>query len=280
MTEEIGLALTAPVILSGLSAGAVAILATLSIEKLGGHLGGIIGTLPTTIVPASIGIWSTGGIEGGSIALYSVPAGMCLNAIFLWLWRAFPPLLNPFFIRKSPHLYVTVMSVLTLGLWALGAILWVIFQGDSAPFYVGLCSTLALCALGVWATRTPKTSVKGRHQVGIWSLLSRGIFAALAIGVSILIASSGAPMLAGISSVFPAIFWTSMVSLWLSQGPSLPTNAVGPMMLGSTSVALYALCAPTFFQSLGPGWGAVVAWTLAVSCGSLPAYLWIKRRAL
>ncbi|MCP4793368.1 MAG: hypothetical protein GY882_08585 [Actinomycetia bacterium] len=40
--------------------------------------------------------------------------------------------------------------------------------------------------------------------------------------------------------MFPAIFMTTMVGLWLSQGPDVPLGAAGPMLLGSTSVAVYA----------------------------------------
>ncbi|MEC7544055.1 MAG: hypothetical protein VYE51_01125, partial [Candidatus Thermoplasmatota archaeon] len=50
---EIGIS---SIVLSSLMAGIVAILATVFIERRGGAIGGII-TLPTTIVPASIGIW-------------------------------------------------------------------------------------------------------------------------------------------------------------------------------------------------------------------------------
>ena len=50
------------VLLAALFAGIVAILVTVAIEKWGGIIRGILGTLPTTIVPATIGMY----IEGGS----------------------------------------------------------------------------------------------------------------------------------------------------------------------------------------------------------------------
>ena len=43
------------VILSATFAGVVATLVTIAIEKFGGTLGGVLGTIPTTIVPASYG---------------------------------------------------------------------------------------------------------------------------------------------------------------------------------------------------------------------------------
>ena len=71
-----------------------------------------------------------------------------------------------------------------------------------------------------------------------------------------------------------------MVSLWLSQGSAVPSGAVGPMMLGSSSVAVYALCAPATFYAMGPWVGAITAWVIAITCASLPSYLWVSTRTL
>ena len=56
------------IVLSSVMAGIVAILATVFIERRGGAIGGII-TLPTTIVPASIGIWI--GVNGDIAVSYT-----------------------------------------------------------------------------------------------------------------------------------------------------------------------------------------------------------------
>jgi hypothetical protein len=44
-------------VLSGLFAALTASLVSTIIEKYGGRIGGILGSSPTTIVPAVIGIW-------------------------------------------------------------------------------------------------------------------------------------------------------------------------------------------------------------------------------
>ena len=76
---------------SAFFAGAVAILATVAIERFGGSLGGILGSAPTTIVPASIGFWlGANGVQNFQDSLFAVPAGMCVNAVFLYSWRIFP----------------------------------------------------------------------------------------------------------------------------------------------------------------------------------------------
>ena len=68
---------------TALFAGLVAILATVAIERFGGKLGGVLATLPTTIIPASLGFWYLSESDGDFIiAMWSVPIGMLLDAAF------------------------------------------------------------------------------------------------------------------------------------------------------------------------------------------------------
>jgi hypothetical protein len=75
----------------------------------------------------------------------------------------------------------------------------------------------------------------------------RGLAAAAAVGTAILITSLN-PSAGGLVTSFPAIFSTTMVSVWLSQGRAVTGGSVAPMMLGSTSVVVYAI----FFAEVFP----------------------------
>ena len=288
-------------VLSGLGAGLIAAIATVAIERLGGHLGGIIGTLPTTIIPASWGLWSQVVDAKGqlnpeawndfALSMYAVPAGMGLNALFLWLWRALPPRLpqrwsNPSIAAESQHrwLIVSIMSVLTLGAWSLGASLWVWTSHQylvtvDARRITALIATSLIIIIGLWATYRWHPAPRGTRSVSLSTLVTRGLCACVAVSTAVLISQSGASTLAGVASVFPAIFWTTMVSLWLSQGPSVPTGAVGPMMLGSSSVAIFAILAPWLYLQMGIVLGACIAWLIASLSASIPSYIWIGYRA-
>src|SRR5690606_19167850 len=109
------------------------------------------------------------------------------------------------------------------------------------------------------------------------TLLARGLFAACAIGVALWLAEVAGPVAGGVASVFPAIFLTAMVSLWLSQGEAVPVGAIGPIVLGSSSVSLYSLVAAMAMPALG-AWGALVAWGVAVLGVSVPAAAWLALR--
>jgi hypothetical protein len=259
---------------AGVSAGLVAALITRAIEHFGGKRGGILGTLPTTIVPASVGLWLNSP-EHFMEAMCAVPPGMCLNALFLWLWRALPPRLPS---RLTLNAQLALMSALSLLMWALGASLWVSLARPAlSPLSGGLGGALSLLALGLWASEPSAQSLKGSTPVSWGTLISRGLAAGLAVGASVWLSKVTSGVIAGVAAVFPAIFWTSMVSVWRSQGAAVSSGAVGPMMLGASSVALYALLSLITFPTLGPGLGALCAWFGAVLCVSWPADWWLHR---
>ncbi len=77
-------------------------------------------------------------------------------------------------------------------------------------------------ALTVYFENVP--APKGKNRVGKLTLLARGCVAALAIFTAILVSSTNG-VVAGIVSTFPAIFLTTMVSVWWSQGQAVTTGA-------------------------------------------------------
>ncbi|MCB9778720.1 MAG: hypothetical protein H6742_09175 [Alphaproteobacteria bacterium] len=270
----------AALLLPALMAGGVAIGVTVAIERWGGRLGGILGTLPTTIVPASIGIFLGAPTPAAfRDAMLAVPAGMLLNAGFLWLWRVLPGRLPAATLGAR----LAWMVVLSLTAWGLGAAGIVVGGGAARAAglptaALGVGTTLLIVGVGALACLAPLPAPRGTRRVPLPTLLGRGLLAACAIGASVAIASTGLDLLAGMASVFPAIFLTTMVSLWLSQGEAVPVGAVGPMMLGSSSVAAYALLAAWALPALGLVAGPAVAWVCATVLTSVPAGLWLASR--
>lgn len=267
-------------VLPGLLAGLVAIAVTIAIERWGGRVGGLLGTLPTTIVPASLGIAAQTDADGLAEAMYAVPAGMLLNALFLWLWRWLPPRLPGMSLGRR----LGVMTTLSLTAWFVGAAGVTVSLsafGDSIPrlAVAAIVATLAIIVVGVIACLGARPAPSGKRRVGPATLLARGLLAGVAISTAVWVTHIGGPLAAGVASVFPAIFLTTMVSLWLSQGEAVPVGAVGPMMLGSAAVATYALLAASLLPMLGPWLGTPIAWLAAVASTTVPAWWWLARRA-
>ncbi|MEM6925938.1 MAG: hypothetical protein AAF602_03330 [Myxococcota bacterium] len=271
-----------PLIGSALLSGFVAVLVTLAIERFGGVVGGVLGTLPTTIVPASLGIgWSDDG--AGPVfaaAMATVPVGMLINAGFLWLWRVLPARLP----RTDLRTRLTLMVVLSVAGWALLAVpTMTLLHAIAAPgvaFALGAVTLAANALAGALASRRKRPAPKGRRPVGPGMLLARGGLAAVAVGLATAVAQTGDGVLAGVLSVFPAIFLTTMVGLWLAQDAAVPAGAIGPMMLGSTAVGGYALAVTLVAPWLGIVGGALVAWVLAVALCTLPAFAWLRKTQL
>ena len=267
------------ILLSALFAGLVAIAVTVAIERFGGVIGGFLGTLPTTIIPASLGIAAQARDQDAFVmAMCAVPAGMFIDILFLYLWRLIPPRLPAWGSRTR----LAVTASVALLFWVISAVLLVmalegVHQAGWSLVLVGVAMLVVMLVVGVAACLTPRPAPAGHREIGPSTLLARGLLAALAIAFSVWLASVGGELAAGVASVFPAIFLTTMVSLWLSQGESVPSGAVGPMMLGSSAVAAYALLASWTFPFLGPVVGAALAWVLSAACLTLPATFWMRR---
>jgi hypothetical protein len=241
----------------------------------------LLGTLPTTIVPAAAGIYAGTAVADYQAAMSVAPAGMLLNALFLYTWRAVPPRLP----NSTLRVRLALMTAISLLAWLVGAALAVVFAAEirssSIPLPLfGWSVTAMIGAVGWLACRHAPPAPAGRHPVGWAVVVARGVLAATAIGAAVLIAGVGGPLVAGIVAVFPAIFITTMVSLWLSQGEAVPAGAVGPMMLGSTSVALYSLLAVWTLPRFGVAAGSALAWVASAGLVTVPAWLYLTRLSL
>ena len=265
------------ILFSAVLAGIVATAVTVAIEKWGGLVGGLLGTVPSTIVPAGIGIYLAGG-EGDFVSsMMVVPLGMLLNALFLGAWLVLPR----WFSKTSHPLLLT--SIGALAFWCvMGMSVWFLLQNTVAGILLteqefAAVGLVLLFFIAVWFNRRPQPTPKGTNAVSKTVLFARGSMAAAAIGVAVWMADLGLPLLAGLASVFPAIFLTSMVALWLAQGPTVPQGAAGPMMLGGASVAVYANIAMWSLPAYGAMVGSLIAWVGSVVGWSLPAFMLLRR---
>ena len=269
-----------PVLLPAAMAGGVAIAATVAIERWGGRLGGLLGTLPSTIVPAALGIAASSPDPADfQVAMWTTPAGMLVNALFLWTWRVVPRRLPP----SGNGTRLAAMIAISMAAWAAAALvsrvgLDQLRRWPDALATSAVLLTLALVVVGVAACTSAPPAPKGKQRVGPLTLAARGLLAAVAIGVAVVLAQVGGPIAAGLAAVFPAIFLTTMVSLWLSQGQAVQIGAVSPMMLGSGSVSAFAVLAAWAVPAMGPAAGTATAWLGAVGLVTAPAALWLRRR--
>ncbi len=262
------------ILTTALAAAVVAILATVAVERLGGRFGGVIATLPTTILPASWG-FAAAVQHTPTEALAAVPLGMLVDAGFLYCWRLAPPHLPAWSMPRRLGVMIGISLAVWFGL-AAGALALVEVLA-LPPLLVGLTAMLAHLLLGLYTTLHPFPAPRGEQPVSALAILARGTLAGLAIAIAVAFARSGMPLVAGVASVFPAIFLTTMVALWWSQGEAVPLGAVGPIIMGSTAVSAYALISIWSFVRLGVIAGTTTAWFGAVLLCSVPTAWWLAR---
>ena len=116
------------IVYSGIFAGMMAIFVTVAIEKWGGVKGGILGTLPTTIVPAAVGIYAVDPFSF-SKAMLVVPFGMLLNGATLCIWVILPP-----YLPKTGKLWITLTSSLLF--WLAAGILVIQFEPNYSSAFI------------------------------------------------------------------------------------------------------------------------------------------------
>jgi len=262
-------------ILPALFAGVVAIGVTVAIERWGGRIGGLIGSMPSTIVPATIGMAQMSHSEEMlSSALYMTPVGMWINGIFLLTWML--PTRWP--SRWTKNLgTITALSLLAWGALSVTFIQGVhsLVEAGHELMYLSLLATAGLLVTGIKVCSNAPPAPAGHRKVSPLTLVTRGVLAALAIAAAVLLAKAGSPLAAGVAAVFPAIFLTTMVSLWVSQGHAVQVGAVGPMILGCTSVSVFALLAAWTIPLWGIWVGCTVSWFGSVATVTLPAWRWL-----
>jgi len=269
--------LASSVIFSALIAGVIAILVTLAIERWGGLTGGLLGTMPSTIVPAAAGISLAGDQALLNQSLAIIPLGMLINGLFLAVWIYLPPKLEG---KNSPLLLTTFVALLVWFLFGMVMLQGVDFAIDNGmtTWQIGFLGLVLLIVLALVMNWKVQPTPKGKQPVAGSVLLIRGSAAAFAIGAAVLLSAQGQPFVAGLAAVFPAIFLTSMVALWLAQGPTVPRGAAGPMAMGGVSVAIYALVAMYSLPAWGVVFGSLAAWLIAVFGWSFPAFLLLRKR--
>lgn len=112
--------LTSIQLISGAVAGVIVIVATRAIERFGGILGGVISTLPTTVVVAGFGFALTiDDDDDFRRSMFVIPLGQLLDAGVLCIWRFLPA-----YVDHETHLVrsLCILVSANLLLWGVGGV--------------------------------------------------------------------------------------------------------------------------------------------------------------
>jgi len=242
-------------ILSFFVASAWVSLATIITERYGTKKGGVITTLPSALVVALFFIGIQEGADFAAETAIVVPAEMGINAIFLAV-----------FITLIKHGLPKALTGAMAAWFLLSFSLLLLLE----PLLIVTLGIYSLCVVSmiIWLRKRHRYRAQPGKKVyyAKKEIMARGLFAGILIALAIFLANIGGPVLGGIFSVFPAIFTSTMVILYLKQGPEFTGATGSTMVLGSVNVVFYSVLVSYSYPWLGVINGTIVSLVLG--------YLW------
>lgn len=196
-------------------------------EKYGTKVGGILGTLPSTIVVALLFLAINQSIDFASKAAEIIPAELAINIIFLVIFA--------FLVKRS----LILAFIISLLIWTILSILIIIINVNNIYISVIIYILSLIFALLI-LNKMKITSIREVEvHYNIKKIASRGIIAGLVISIAILLSNFGA-IFSGIFSVFPAIIISTMLISYRDYGPNFTSGMAKSMIIGISSVSVYA----------------------------------------
>jgi hypothetical protein len=237
-----------PFLLSAL----IVIIITVIAEKYGTKVGGILGTLPSTLVVAFIFIALNKGVDFASQSVAVVPAELGVNIIFLL-----------FFILLV-HRSTLLAFIVSLSIWAFLSSLLYIFEIANilisiTIFTISLVFTFTFLE---YIKKIPSIGSVNVHYTPM-KIVFRGVLAGIVIAISVLLSNLGA-IISGIFSVFPAIISSTMLITIREHGPDFAAGIAKSMIFGVSSVLSYATAIHFFYPLYGIVWGSFYAYGISI----------------
>lgn len=121
----------------------------------------------------------------------------------------------------------------------------------------------------------PSKTHEASKKISWYIILVRGIFASLTIFTGSII-SRTYPEVGGFVSCFPAIYLTTMISMWISHGENIASGATGPMILGSISVSLFSISWALLYPLIGWITTTIVSYGISIVFISIPITILLR----
>jgi hypothetical protein len=235
----------------------VVIVITYTAERYGTKLGGILGTLPSTLIVAFLFIAITKNIDFAAQSAAIVPAEIGINIILLFL------------VASLIQGYRYIGVLLSLIVWTVLTILLLLWNVTDirASIIIYLAALIVTLLILEHKMKIPSQPYIKVHYTPA-RLLFRGAFAGLIIAVAVSLANMGA-IFSGVFSVFPAIFLSTMLIFTHEHGPQFTQSIAKSMIFGSPSVTSYAIGIHFFYPVYGIVWGSILALMVSLTMTTL-----------
>jgi len=245
------LSLATQVILPFLFSALIVILITIIAEKYGTKIGGILGTLPSTIVIAFLFISYNKGVEFTAEAVAVVPAELGINLFFLFIFALL--------VHRS-----AVLAYLgSIMVWMILSFFLYVYQVTDIVISLLLYSSILFFTFVIleFYRKIPSAEKVIIHYTTL-KIILRGILAGFFIALAVLLSNLD-PVLSGIFSVFPAILSSTMIIFIREHGPKFAAGMAKSMIFGISSVCLYAIGIHFFYPYYGIVIGTIISYLIS-----------------
>lgn len=230
----------------------VVIIITVIAELYGTKIGGIIGTLPSTIVIAFIFIAINKGVNFASKSVIVVPAEMGINLFIIFMFSIL--------VHKS------LIKALTgsFAIWAsLSSMIY--FLRIENIFFSLVIYAISFIFTFFVLEKIINVGSLGKVKVNYSTkkIALRGILTGTIVTISVLLSNID-EVLSGIFSVFPAIFASTMIITAMEHGPDFASALTKSMIFGSVSVMSYAVLIHFLYPIYGIITGSMIAFIISV----------------
>ncbi len=222
-------------------------------EKYGTKIGGILGTLPSTIVIALIFLAINQDINFSSEAAAVIPAELGINILFLVIFAIL--------IYRS----ILIAFLTSLSIWTILSFLILYLNLNNIYISITIFIISLISALIILENKKKIKSIKNvDFHFNKKKIVIRGIMAGIVISIAILLSNIGA-IISGIFSVFPAIIISTMLISYREYGPNFAAGMAKSMIIGISSVAVYATSVHFFYPIYDISLGSIISYLASIS---------------
>ncbi|OIP95370.1 hypothetical protein AUK40_06045 [Candidatus Wirthbacteria bacterium CG2_30_54_11] len=233
-------------------------LATLAADRFGARIGGFVGSLPSTAVVAFFFIGLNQSPAQAAEATTVFPLIMGFTGLFLVCFAALA--------RKGFAVGLTGALAMWLVLSSLTVILRVnSFAGAVACYLVILvCSHLVMTR----CLHLPSATQR-KKEYTVPQILLRGLFGGSIIALAVFMSKTGGPVFGGLFAAFPAVFTSTLIINYRSQGLDFVRSMTRSMLVtGMITVGIYGMAVRYTYPYYGLIGGTILAYLISmVSAG-------------
>ncbi len=230
----------------------VVIIITIIAEKYGTKVGGILGTLPSTIIVAFIFISINKSVSFASESAVVVPAEMAINLVFLVI------------ISTLVYRSLSFALVVSLSIWSILTIILYFSNINNILISVVLYAlSLVFCFIYLEKIRKIESCKKVKVHYTKKKIVLRGILAGTVIATAVFLSNINST-LSGIFSIFPAIFLSTMIIAYLEHGPVFTSGFAKSMIIGSQTVMSYVIAVHFLYPRFGLFFGTFYSFLISL----------------